>query len=329
MPKMAVVCGAGGFIGSHLVKRIKREGYWVRGVDIKRPEFSASAADEFRVLDLREPENCGEALTLQSGRPDEVYQLAADMGGMGFIHSAECEIMRNNVLINVHMTHAAAQARVPRYFFSSSVCIYRDMMPGEPELTEEGAYPAMPDNEYGWEKLYAERTAMAFGKRFDTAVRIARFQNCYGPEGTWRGGREKAPAAICRKVAEAADGGEIEVWGDGTAVRSYTYVDDTVDGVYRLMHSDLEGPVNIGNPEYVTVDQLVETVVAVSGKRVTIHHINGPVGVHSRNFSNGRIESLSWRPEWPLRRGIEKTYPWIAAQVTAVPHAPSCAKASK
>ena len=317
MAKVAVVCGAGGFVASHLVKRLKREGYWVRGVDIKRPEFSASAADEFRLLDLREPENCREALTLPSGRPDEVYQLAADMGGMGFIHSAECEIMRNNVLINVNMTHAAAQAGVPRYFFSSSVCIYRDMMLGEPELTEEGAYPAMPDNEYGWEKLYAERTAMAFGKRFNMAVRIARFQNCYGPEGTWRGGREKAPAAICRKVAEAADGGEIEVWGDGTAVRSYTYVDDMVDGVYRLMHSDLEGPANIGDPEYVTVDELVETVVALSGKRIKIRHVDGPVGVQSRNFSNGRIESLGWRPEWPLRRGIKETYPWIAAQVAA------------
>jgi nucleoside-diphosphate-sugar epimerase len=327
--KTAVVCGAGGFIGGHLVKRLKREGYWVRGVDIKRPEFSSSAADEFRLLDLREPANCQEALTLQSGRPDEVYQLAADMGGMGFIHSAECEIMRNNVLINVHMTHAAAQAGVHRYFFSSSVCIYRDMMPGEPELTEEGAYPAMPDNEYGWEKLYAERTATAFGRRFNMAVRIARFQNCYGPEGTWRGGREKAPAAICRKVADAADGGEIEVWGDGTAVRSYTYVDDMVDGVYRLMHSDLEGPVNIGNPEYVTVDELVGTVVAVSGKRIAIRHVDGPVGVHSRNFSNARIESIGWRPEWPLRRGIKETYPWIAAQVTAASRAPSHAMASK
>jgi nucleoside-diphosphate-sugar epimerase len=329
MLKTAVVCGAGGFIGGHLVKRLKREGYWVRGVDIKRPEFSATAPDEFCLLDLREPASCREALTLQNGRPDEVYQLAADMGGMGFIHSAECEIMRNNVLINVHMAHAAAQAGVPHYFFSSSVCIYRDMMPGEPELTEKGAYPAMPDNEYGWEKLYAERTAMTFGKRFNMGVRIARFQNCYGPEGTWRGGREKAPAAICRKVADAADGGEVEVWGDGTAVRSYTYVDDMVDGVYRLMHSDLEGPVNIGNPEYVTVDELVETVVAVSGKRIAIRHVDGPVGVHSRNFNNGRIESLGWRPGWPLRRGIKETYPWIAAQVTAASRAPSHAMASK
>lgn len=313
--KTAVVCGAGGFVAGHLVKRLKREKYWVRGVDIKKPEFSATAADEFRVLDLREPENCHEALTIKNGPPDEVYQLGADMGGMGFIHSAECEIMRNNALINVHMPYTAAQAGVKRYFFSSSVCIYRDMMPGEPELTEEGAYPAMPDNEYGWEKLYAERTAMAYGKRFKMAVRIARFQNCYGPEGTWQGGREKAPAAICRKVAQAGHSGEIEVWGDGSAVRSYTYIDDMLDGIYRLMQSDLEGPANIGNPEYVTVDELVETVAAVSGKNIKIKHVKGPVGVHSRNFSNARIESLAWRAQWPLRRGIEQTYPWIAAQV--------------
>ncbi len=313
--KTAVVCGAGGFIASHLVKRLKREGYWVRGVDIKKPEFSATAADEFRVLDLREPENCREALGIKNGPPDEVYQLAADMGGMGFIHSAECEIMRNNALINVHMPYAATQAGVRRYFFSSSVCIYRDMMPGEPELTEEGAYPAMPDNEYGWEKLYAERTAMAYGKRFNMAVRIARFQNCYGPEGTWKGGREKAPAAICRKVAQAGQSGEIEVWGDGSAVRSYTYIEDMLDGIYRLMQSDLEGPANIGDPEYVTVDELVATVAAVSGKNIKIKHVKGPVGVQSRNFSNARIKSLGWRAQWPLRRGIEQTYPWIAAQV--------------
>ena len=210
--KTAVVCGAGGFIAGHLVKRLKREGYWVRGVDIKTPDFSTTAADEFRVLDLREPGNCRDALVIDNGPSAEVYQLAADMGGMGFIHSAECEIMRNNALINVHMSHAAAQAGVRRYFFSSSVCIYRDMMPGEPEMTEDRAYPAMPDNEYGWEKLYAERTAIAFGKRFKMAVRIARFQNCYGPEGTWQGGREKAPAAICRKIAQARQSDEIEVW---------------------------------------------------------------------------------------------------------------------
>jgi GDP-D-mannose 3', 5'-epimerase len=315
MGKSAVVCGAGGFIASHLVKRLKDKGYWVRGVDIKRPEFSVSAADDFQLLDLRKPKGCAGALTIRGSRPDEVYQLAADMGGMGFIHSAECEVLRNNALINIHMVDAAARVGVPRYFFSSSVCIYRDMMPGEPEMTEAGAYPALPDNEYGWEKLYAERTAMAYGRRFNMTVRIARFQNCYGPEGTWQGGREKAPAAICRKVAQATEGGEVEVWGDGSAVRSYTYVDDMVDGIYRLMQSDLEGPVNIGNPEYVTVDELVRTVIEVARKNVKVRHIDGPIGVQSRNFSNGRIESLGWRAHWPLRRGIEATYPWIAAQV--------------
>jgi nucleoside-diphosphate-sugar epimerase len=315
MGKSAVVCGAGGFIASHLVKRLKAEGYWVRGVDTKRPEFSATAADDFQLLDLRKPESCANALTIQGRRPDEVYQLAADMGGMGFIHSAECEILRNNALINIHMADAAARLGVPRYFFSSSVCIYRDMMPGEPEMTEAGAYPALPDNEYGWEKLYAERTAMAYGRRFSMAVRIARFQNCYGPEGTWQGGREKAPAAICRKVAQAGEGGEVEVWGDGSAVRSYTYIDDMVDGIYRLMQSDLEGPVNIGNPEYVTVDELVRTVIEVADKHVKIRHVDGSIGVQSRNFSNGRIESIGWRAHWPLRRGIQATYPWIASQV--------------
>jgi GDP-D-mannose 3',5'-epimerase len=314
MSKTAVVCGAGGFIGSHLVKKLKSKGYWVRGVDLKPPEFSPSAADEFRVLDLRKPEHCYQAVTLAGGQLDELYQLAADMGGIGFLHNAECEIMRNNVLININMTDAAARAGVNRYFFSSSVCVYRNMIYGEPEMTEAGAYPAIPDNEYGWEKLYAERTAMAYAKRFKMVVRIARFQNCYGPEGTWQGGREKAPAAICRKVAQASDGGEIEVWGDGAAVRSYTYIDDMLDGINRLMQSTLEGPVNIGNPEYVTVDELVKAVAAVAGKRIKIRYIEGPVGVQSRNFSNSRIEATGWRAQWPLERGIKETYSWTAAQ---------------
>ncbi len=314
--KTAVVCGAGGFIGGHLVERLKREGYWVRGVDIKRPEFRRSVADEFLKLDLRLPRNCRRAVQLEDGRPaDEVYQLAADMGGMGFIHSAECEIMHNSVLINVHMTDSAARAGVPRYFFSSSVCVYRDMKPGEPEMTEEQAIPAHPDNEYGWEKLYSERMAQAFGRRFGMKVRIARFQNCYGPYGTWRGGREKAPAALCRKVALAEDGGVVEIWGDGSAVRSYTYVDDMVDGIFRLMHSDLEGAVNIGCPQYVTVLELLNTIAEVAGKRVVPKPVPGPVGVQSRNFSNARIYSIGWHSQFDLRRGIEQTYPWIADQV--------------
>ena len=310
-----IVCGAGGFIGGHLVKRLKREGYWVRGVDLKKPEFGPTAADDFRVLDLRREDACREALDCPAGVPDEVYQLAADMGGMGFIHSAECEIMHNSMLINVHMAHTAATKGVPRYFFSSSVCIYRDMKPGEPEMREEEAIPAHPDNEYGWEKLYSERMAMAYGRKYAMKARIARFQNCYGPEGTWRGGREKAPAAICRKVASIPDGGTIEIWGDGSAVRSYTFVDDMVDGIYRLMHSDLEAGVNIGCPQYVTVRELVDTVAQVAGKRVGIKSIPGPVGVQSRNFSNERIYSTGWRSQFDLKACIARTYPWVEQQV--------------
>jgi nucleoside-diphosphate-sugar epimerase len=313
--KRALVCGAGGFIGGHLVKRLKREGYWVRGVDIKEHEFAQTAADEFLLLDLREEENCQAALSLGDSTFDEVYQLAADMGGMGFIHTAECEIMHNSVLINVHMTHHAANLGVPRYFFSSSVCVYRDMVVGEPEMTEADAIPAHPDNEYGWEKLYSERVAMAYGRHYPMQVRIARFQNCYGPEGTWTGGREKAPAAISRKVAEVEDGGTIEVWGDGTAVRSYTYVDDMVDGIYMLMQSDLEGAVNIGCPQYVSVNELVDTVAKVAGKKINVKHVEGPVGVQSRNFSNARIYSTGWQAKFFLEDGIARTYPWVEEQV--------------
>ena len=315
--KKALVCGAGGFIGGHLVKRLKKEGYWVRGVDIKVHEFSPSAADDFLLRDLRQEQQCIEALTLADGKFDEVYQLAADMGGMGFIHSAECEIMHNSALINIHMSHSAVELGIPRYFFSSSACVYRDMQVGEPEMTEAQAIPANPDNEYGWEKLYAERMAMAYARNRGIQVRIARFQNCYGPEGTWRGGREKAPAAMCRKVAEAKDGGEVEVWGDGSAVRSYTYVADMVDGIYRLMQSDLVGAVNIGDPEYVTVDELVKVVSEAAGKHIKIKHVKGPVGVQSRNFSNARIESLGWSAKYSLKDGIALTYPWIEAQVNA------------
>jgi GDP-D-mannose 3',5'-epimerase len=313
--KTAVVCGAGGFIGGHLVKRLKREGYWVRGVDIKPHEWSPGAADEFLLLDLRQEQACRQALTLAEGRVDEVYQLAADMGGMGFIHSAECEIMHNSALINIHMIHIASEMSISRYFFSSSVCVYRDMQPGEPEMTEAEAIPAHPDNEYGWEKLYAERMALAYSRNQGIQVRIARFQNCYGPEGAWRGGREKAPAAMCRKIAQVEDGGTIEVWGDGSAIRSYTYVGDMVDGIYRLMQSDLEGAVNIGCPQYVSVDELVDTVAAVAGKKIHIRHVPGPVGVQSRNFSNARIYALGWRSQYDLRAGIEQTYPWVAEQV--------------
>jgi nucleoside-diphosphate-sugar epimerase len=317
MMKKILVAGAGGFIGSHLVKRLKSEGCWVRGVDLKNPEFGETAADEFLLLDLRDPANCEKAMELEERAPDEVYQLAADMGGMGFIHSAECEIMRNSALINIHMIHSAAERGVKRYFFSSSVCVYRDMAHDEPEMSEEDAYPAKPDNEYGWEKIYAERMSMAFGRRYDMAVRVARFQNCYGPEGTWSGGREKAPAALCRKVAAAADGGTIEVWGDGTAVRSYTYIDDMVEGILRLTRSELEGPVNIGYPEYVTVDELAMTIAEVAGKTIHLEHVDGPVGVQSRNFSNQRIYSIGWKSEFSLKDGVARTYPWVEKQVKA------------
>lgn len=316
MPR-ALVAGAGGFIGHHLVAYLKARGYRVRGVDLKRPEFEPSRADDFLILDLRDPDSCREALSTGDGTFDEVYQLAADMGGMGFISRAECEVLRNNALINLHMIHHAIELGVPRYFFSSSVCVYRDMKPGEPELSEEDAIPAEPDNEYGWEKLYAERAAMAYGRRSDSRVRIARFQNCYGPMGTWQGGREKAPAALCRKVAEAPDGGELQVWGDGSAVRAYTYVEDMVEGIYALTHSDLEGPVNIGSSEDVTVDELAEIVMNVAGKRLEIQHVEGPVGVASRNFGRRRIASLGWRSRVSLEEGIRRTYGWVEGQVRA------------
>ena len=289
----------------------------MRGVDIKEHEFAPTQADEFLLFDLRETESCKAALRVDGGAFDEVYQLAADMGGMGFIHSAECEIMHNSALINSHMIDTAARMGVPRYFFSSSVCVYRDMEPGEPALSEADAVPAKPDNEYGWEKLYAERMAQAYARQYPIQVRIARFENCYGPEGTWTGGREKAPAALCRKVAEAPDGGAIPVWGDGTAIRNYTYVGDMVDGIYRLTQSDLAGAVNLGGNEYVTVAELVQTVIDVSGKDIGIEYVEGPVRVHSRNFDKTRSHSLGWEAKVPLKEGIGATYPWIEAQVKA------------
>lgn len=313
--KKALVCGAGGFVGGHVAKDLRQRGYFVRGADIKAHQWSPDVCDEFFVLDLRNEENCRKALTLDGGPFDEVYQFAADMGGMGFISTKECEIMHDNVLINAHMIHLAAELNVERYFFSSSVCVYRDMLPGEPELTEADAIPAQPDNEYGWEKLYSERMALTYARNKGIKARVARFQNTYGPETEWIGGKEKAPAAICRKIAEAPDGGTIEVWGDGSAIRSFTYIDDLVRGIDVLMHSELEGPTNIGSEEYVTVDQLVQTAIAVSGKNISIKHVPGPVGVQSRNFSLARIRSLGWDYHFSLRQGLEKLYPWINARV--------------
>jgi GDP-D-mannose 3',5'-epimerase len=314
--KSALVCGAGGFIGGHLVKRLKEEGYWVRGADRKEHDFTPTLADEFMVLDLTKESNCKKALTLSKKDSfDEVYQLAAQMGGMGYISSHECDIVHDSTLININMVHTAAKMKVPRYFFSSSVCVYPDMEPGAEEVTEDEAYAANPDNEYGWEKLYAERLARTYERNFGMKVRVARFQNCYGPEGAWTGGKEKAPAAICRKIAEASNGGTIDVWGDGSAIRSYTYVSDTVDGVYRLMHSDLDVPANIGRPEYVSVDELVQTIAKAAGKEIVINHIDGPVGVKSRNFSNSRMYSIGWESKVSLEEGIGITYKWIEEQV--------------
>lgn len=312
-----LVTGAGGFIGGHLVNRLVEDGEQVVAVDSKALShwFQLDTVHHKQVhnmrVDLRER---SQADLLFRG-VDEVYHLAANMGGMGHIHSAETEIMHDNVIMNANLFDAAARASVGRVFFSSSVCVYRDMAPGEPELDEDGAYPAQPDNEYGWEKLYSERALFAYGRRYGLAARVARFQNCFGPHGEWIGGREKAPAAICRKVAEAGPGGVVDVWGDGTAVRSYTYVDDLVDGIVRIARSDHAGPVNVGSSEYVTVDELVEAVCGVAGYEVGIKHVDGPVGVRSRNFSNGVVERLGWKQRFSLHEGLERTWPWIREQV--------------
>ena len=311
MIKRILVCGAGGFIGSHLVNKLVEEGFYVRGVDLKEPEWSKSKAQEFMLADLRETDQAAEAL---SGDFDHVYQLAADMGGMGFIHSAETEIMRNSMRINLNVIDQAARNGVEKYFLASSVCVYRDMQIGESELSEIDAYPANPDNEYGWEKLYAERAVLAYGREFGISTRIARFQNCYGPEGTWLGGREKAPAALCRKIAESTNG-QIEAWGDGTAVRSFIFVDDLVTGIRKLMESDIEEPTNIGTREYVSVKELVQIVANVADKKIEPQWISGPVGVQSRNFSNDVIESTGFKPIYSLAAGLAITYPWIEEQL--------------
>ena len=314
--KKALVCGAGGFIAHHLVKKLKSENYWVRGVDLKQPEFSSSLADDFLLLDLREKENCIRALNLDSNQSfDEVYQLAADMGGMGFIEEAEAEILVNSALINLHMLTSSYEKKIPKYFFSSSACVYPDMDFDDKTIDESGAYPAMPDNEYGWEKLYAERVALTFQRRYGMYIRIARFQNCYGPEGTWQGGREKAPAALSRKIAKLEDQRSIDVWGDGTAMRSYIYVDDLVDGIFHLMHSEITEPTNIGSEEFVSVNQLVSIIAKISGKDVKIQHTDGPVGVKARNHSFQKIKDSGFSAKTTLEQGMIATYRWIEEQV--------------
>lgn len=315
----ALVCGAGGFIGSHLVKRLKREGFWVRGVDLKAPEFGASAADEFVKGDLRDPRICREA----TRNVDQVYQLAADMGGAGFVFTGDHDaaIMHNSALVNLNMVQAAVENRAARIFYSSSACIYPEYNqtdPDNPNCAEESAYPAAPDSEYGWEKLFSERLYMAYRRNCGLEVRIARFHNIFGPEGTWEGGREKAPAAICRKVAEARDGTEIEIWGDGRQTRSFLYIEECLEGVRRLMESDFSGPVNIGSEEMVTIDELTAMAMRIAGKRLKLKHIPGPTGVRGRTSDNRLIrEKLNWEPKLPLEAGLRLAYEWIAGQLAA------------
>jgi len=315
--KRALVNGAGGFIGGHLVKRLKREGYWVRAADIKQHEYAASVADEFVVGDLRDP---GVVAEVVSG-VDTVYQLAADMGGAGYIFTGEhdADVMHNSATINLNTLELGRKAGVRKFFYSSSACIYPEYNQRDPEnptCSEASAYPAAPDSEYGWEKLFSERLYMAYQRNYKVEVRVARFHNIFGPEGTWSGGKEKAPAAMCRKVAEAPEGGEIEIWGDGLQTRSFLYVDECVEGIQRLMVSDFSGPVNIGSQEMITINGLAKLVMEIAGKDLGIRHIPGPLGVRGRNSDNQLIEQrLGWAPSRPLREGLAKTYEWVAEQV--------------
>ncbi|PSR09869.1 MAG: NAD-dependent dehydratase [Bacteroidetes bacterium] len=316
--KHALVCGGGGFIGSHLCLRLKNEGYWVRAVDLKHPEFSDFAADEFILGDLRDPVVCGRVVN----RPfDEIYQLAADMGGAGFIFTGEndADIMHNSALVNLNILHAARMANVKKIFYSSSACIYPEfnqLDPDNPVCSEDSAYPAQPDSEYGWEKLFSERLYFTYQRNYGLEVRVARFHNIFGPEGTWTGGREKAPAAVCRKVAEAEDGDHIEIWGDGKQTRSFLYIDECLEGVRRLMESDFSGPVNIGSDEMIAINDLAKMVIEISGKQISIKNIPGPTGVRGRNSDNRLIqEKIHWKPTLPLREGMAKTFRWIAEQV--------------
>jgi nucleoside-diphosphate-sugar epimerase len=316
--KAVTVTGAGGFIGHHLVKYLKRKEYYVIGVDIKYPYFEDTMADEFRILDLRKGADCDRAVMFYDNRiqksVDEIYHLAADMGGVGYITDTECDIMRNSSLININMLHSAYRRRIDKFFFSSSVCVYPDMNIDDKTMREEDVYPANPDNEYGWSKLYAERLVQAYGRNTSMKTRIARFQNCYGPFGEYTGGKEKAPAALCRKVAIARSGDNIEVWGDGTALRSYIYVDDLVDAIYKVMNCDLNDPFNIGNDICHTVTELAEIIITASEKKLGIKYIDGPVGVKNRNFSNKKIKKIGWSNQTSLEEGIKITYKWIKKQ---------------
>lgn len=310
--KRALVCGADGFIGGHLARRLVGEGTWVRAVGLTEWPYGETGAAEQVQADLRDPDVC---IDVVRGGFDEIYQLAADMGGMEFISAAETAIMHNNTRINANMVDAAARSDVDRFFFSSSVCVYRDMQIDEDVLLEEDAYPAAPDNEYGWEKLYAERTLQTYARHHQFHARIARFENCFGPLGAWRGSREKAPAALCRKVAMADPGEGVELFGGGTTVRSFVYVEDLVDAVITLTRSEEDRPTNIGTEESVTIKELLALISDVANKEVGVKAVAGPLGVQSRNFSHDRMRALGWDPKHSLRAGIEKTYPWIAEQV--------------
>lgn len=312
-----LVTGAGGFIGHHLVTFLRSKGYWVRGVDLKYPEFSDVDADEFEILDLRRWDNC-----LQATRGvDEVYGLAADMGGMGFISSHHSEILHNNSLINIHTLDAARLNGVKRYFYTSSACVYPEYKQTEANvvpLKEEDAYPAMPQDAYGWEKLVMERLCTHYREDYGLETRIVRFHNIFGEQGTWEGGREKAPAALCRKVAVAKLTGnhEIEMWGDGEQTRSFCHIQDCLEGIYRLMRSNHRFPLNLGSDRIVTINELAHIIAGIAGIEITIKHIEGPMGVRGRNSDNTRLrEVLGWEPQLSLEEGLARTYPWIEKQV--------------
>ena len=315
--KKALVTGAGGFIGHHLVTYLKKQGYWVRGVDIKKPEFAATDADEFKLLDLRRWENCLEA----TEGMDHVYALAADMGGMGFISSHHAQILHNNILINVHTLDAARENGVSRYLYTSSACVYPEYKQLDANVTplkESDAYPAEPQDAYGWEKLITERLCEHYHEDYGMETRTVRFHNIFGPLGTWDGGREKAPAAMCRKVAVAKLSGDpiVEIWGDGEQTRSFCYIDDCVEGIYKLMMSDFREPLNLGQDRMVTINELVDIVAGAAGAEVTKKHIDGPQGVRGRNSDNTLLrEVLGWEPKISLEDGLARTYSWIEEQV--------------
>src|ERR1700761_955803 len=316
--KTALVLGAGGFIGGHLVKRLKREGFWVRGVDLKFNEHAETEADDFVIGDLREQDVVKQMI---DRRFDEVYQLAADMGGAGYIFTGEhdADIMHNSATINLNVADAAHKRSIKRVFYSSSACMYPEhnqQDPDNPNCAEDSAYPAAPDSEYGWEKLFSERLYLAYNRNYSMRNRVARYHNIFGPEGTWDGGKEKAPAAVCRKVAQASNGGEVEIWGDGTQTRSFLFIDECLEGSLRLTRSEFEGPVNVGSEEMVSINQLVDLVADIAGKKIIKKHIPGPLGVRGRNSDNRLIkDKLGWKPSETLRAGLEKTYEWIEHQV--------------